>query len=106
VDQQESAGPGRVPSRRRDFIAMLGCPALVWPLLARAQPINKLARIGLFLVGDATANMTGPEPKNRYVNSLLNGLRERGYVYGRDFVTEPRGGEGVPARFPILAAEL
>lgn len=106
MDQQEGAGPGRVPSRRRDFIAMLACPALVWPLVARAQPINKLARIGLLLVGDATANMTGPDPTNRYVHSLLNGLRERGYVYGRDFVTEPRGAEGVPARFPILAAEL
>jgi putative ABC transport system substrate-binding protein len=33
-------------------------------------------------------------------------LRELGYVYGEHFVTEPRGGEGKPERFPALAAEL
>jgi putative ABC transport system substrate-binding protein len=33
-------------------------------------------------------------------------LRELGYVYGEHFVTEPRGGEGKPERFPNLAAEL
>ena len=34
------------------------------------------------------------------------GMRERGYVYGRHFVTEPRSAEGTPARFPSLVAEL
>jgi putative ABC transport system substrate-binding protein len=33
-------------------------------------------------------------------------LRELGYVYGEQFVTEPRGGEGKPERLPDLAAEL
>jgi putative ABC transport system substrate-binding protein len=40
------------------------------------------------------------------VNALLHGLRGLGYVYGEHFVTEPRGGEGKPERFPNLAAEL
>ena len=35
--------------------------------------------------------MTGPEPQSPSVNALLQGLRELGYVYGRNFVTEPRG---------------
>ena len=50
--------------------------------------------------------MTGPDPKNPYVSALLRGLRELGLVYGRDFVTEPHGAEGMPARFAPLAAEL
>jgi putative ABC transport system substrate-binding protein len=33
-------------------------------------------------------------------------MRELGYVYGDDFVTEVRGAEGKPERFPRLAAEL
>jgi len=33
-------------------------------------------------------------------------MREHGYVYGKHFVTEPRSGEGIPARFPSLVAEL
>jgi putative ABC transport system substrate-binding protein len=33
-------------------------------------------------------------------------LRELGYVYGEHFLTEARGGDGRPERFPSLAAEL
>jgi putative ABC transport system substrate-binding protein len=35
--------------------------------------------------------MTGPLPANRNVRSFLRGMAEMGYVFGRDFVTEPRG---------------
>ena len=47
-----------------------------------------------------------PDPKNAYTNALLRGLRELGYVYGQHFVTEPRGAEGRPERYPGLVAEL
>ena len=50
--------------------------------------------------------MSGPEPTRPSVKALLQGLRELGYVYGRDFVTEPRGGEGRPELWPGLAAEI
>lgn len=50
--------------------------------------------------------MVGSQPKDPLINALLRGLRELGYVYGEHFVTEPRGGEGKPERFPNLAAEL
>ena len=33
-------------------------------------------------------------------------MNELGYVYGRDFVTEARAGEGRPERWPVMAAEL
>ena len=32
----------------------------------------------------------GPNPRNQNVAALPRGLRDLGYVYGRDFVTEPR----------------
>ena len=50
--------------------------------------------------------MVGPQPRVPSTAAFLRGLREIGYVYGEHFVTEPRGGEGKPERFPNLAAEL
>jgi ABC-type uncharacterized transport system substrate-binding protein len=50
--------------------------------------------------------MVGPQPRNRFVNALLRGLGERGYVHGEHFVTEVRGAEGNAERFPDLVDEL
>ena len=33
-------------------------------------------------------------------------MRELGYEYGKDFVTDPRGGEGRTEQYSVLAAEL
>ena len=49
--------------------------------------------------------MVGPQPRGT-TKALLDALRELGYVWGEHFVTEVRGGEGKPERFPSLAAEL
>ena len=57
-------------------------------------------------VAHSDLGMVGPQPRGSIVNALLRGLRELGYVYGEHFVTEPRGAEGKPERFPGLAAEL
>ncbi|MEO8506523.1 MAG: LuxR C-terminal-related transcriptional regulator [Betaproteobacteria bacterium] len=55
-----------------------------------------------------TAAITGGYAGCAYssVRALLRGLRDLGYVYGQDFVTEPRGSAGNPDRYPALAAEL
>jgi putative ABC transport system substrate-binding protein len=53
-----------------------------------------------------TADMVGPDPKYAYIRALMDGLRERGYVHGQHFVTEPRGAEGRPERLPGLVDEL
>src|SRR2546427_11099593 len=66
------------------------------PLVAEAQPAEKLARIGyLSLVSAADT------PK-----ALLQGLRELGYVEGQNLVIEYRYAEGKAERLPDLAAEL
>ena len=90
---------------RRVFVA--GSMALLAvPLAAGAQQASKVYRIGVLGLGQVTSEMTGPQPKSRWVKALLDGLRERGYVYGIQFVTEPRGAEGKPDRFPSLIGEL
>jgi ABC-type uncharacterized transport system substrate-binding protein len=39
--------------------------------------------------------MMGPLPTNRTVRAFLRAMAELGYVYGRDFVTEPRGTDSI-----------
>jgi len=91
---------------RRAFIGGLALGTFTASHAARAQPARKVYRIGVLSSRSATSEMTGAQPQDPLVSALLRGLRERGYVYGEHFVTEPRGGEGKPERFPTLAAEV
>ena len=85
---------------RREFITLLGGAAAAWPLTARAQQPNRIARIG-YVSGTGSAADPGP-----FVEVLRQGMREHGYVDGKDFIIEYRGAEGRQARVPELVAEL
>src|SRR5215471_5465258 len=91
---------------RRAFMTMVGGSILAEPLAAEAQQASKVYRIEVLGLGQVTSEMIGPQPKSRWVKALLDGLRERGYVYGTQFVTEPRGAEAKLDRFPSLIGEL
>jgi putative tryptophan/tyrosine transport system substrate-binding protein len=91
---------------RRAFIGGLAPGILAASHVARAQPARKVYRIGVLSSRSATSEMIGAQPSDPLIRALLRGLRERGYVYGEHFVTEPRGGEGKPERFTTLAAEV
>ncbi|TAL44364.1 MAG: ABC transporter substrate-binding protein, partial [Salinibacterium sp.] len=83
---------------RREFITFLGGAAAVWPLAAEAQQAAKIPRIG-YLTGSLAANPHLPE-------AFRQGLRDLGYVEGRNLLIEIRSPEGKPERLPALAAEL
>jgi putative ABC transport system substrate-binding protein len=91
---------------RRAFLSRVTAGFLTAPLTAAAQPAGRVWRIGVIGLAPTTADMVGPDPPYPFIRALLDGLRERGYVHGRHFVTEPRGAEGRPARLPGLVAEL
>src|SRR5712692_10230147 len=83
---------------RRTFMAMLTGGIVVAPLAAEAQPAAKSARIG-YLAGDLAAAPHLPE-------AFRQGLRDLGYVEGRNVVIEYRSAEDKLERLPALAAEL
>src|ERR1700694_1887667 len=84
--------------RRREFITFLGGLAAAWPITARAQQAAKVARIGYLSPNLASS------PHLR--DAFLQGLRDLGYVEGRNVVIEYRDAEGKLERLPALAAEL
>jgi putative ABC transport system substrate-binding protein len=73
--------------------------------VVHAQPARKVYRIGILGLGTTSA-MAGPQPTQPSTKALLSAMRELGYAYGEHFVTEPRGSDGHPDRYPALAAEL
>src|SRR5262245_56693673 len=84
--------------RRREFITLLG-GTLAWPLAARAQQQPaKIARIGYLTFGTAAA----AAPR---VEAMRAGLRELGYVEGKNILIEFRWAERVELLHE-LAAEL
>jgi putative ABC transport system substrate-binding protein len=83
---------------RRAFIGTLAGGLLTAPLAAEAQQATKVARIG-YLSPNLAAS-----PHLR--EAFLQGLRDLGYVEGRNVVIEIRSAEGKFERLPALAAEL
>ena len=86
-------------TNRRQFIVLLGGTA-AWPLAARAQQVGKVPRIGYLSPGSAS-----PGPL-AYHDEFQRGLRELGYVEGRNIVIDYRFAEGKFDRLDQLAAEL
>ena len=84
-------------AQRRDFLIAAGA-FLAAPFATEAQQPGKIARIGFL-----SLNMAG---NPRGTDSFRQGLRELGYVEGRNVVIEYRDAERKFERFPALAAEL
>jgi len=66
---------------------------------AQAQQSKKIARIGVLSGASASAMVTS-------VESFRQGLRELGYVEGKNIEIESRYAEGKRELFPDLAAEI
>src|SRR2546430_11265311 len=79
------AGRGRMPFdqlKRRDFITLLGGAAVAWPLAAQAQQSGKTPRVGYIRAG--TPN------NDPFREEFVRGMRDFGYVEGRNIVYEFR----------------
>jgi len=72
--------------------------ALSFPVEAQQQ-LKKLHRIGILLVGSSSFY-------SAWIDVFRQGLKELGYIEGKNIAIEYRYGEGKPDRLPALAAEL
>jgi putative ABC transport system substrate-binding protein len=83
--------------KRREFIALF-VGAATWPLAAQAQRTASPRRIGVLLVGLL--------PESKQAKHFRLGLRDAGYLEGRDLVIEWRSANGDYDRVPALIADL
>ena len=84
---------------RRRLLVIAGAALIAAPRASRAQPPEKLARIGLLGPGSAAGSAS-------QVEALRAGLRDLGYVEGKTFALEMRWGEANSRRLADLADEL
>ena len=84
--------------RRRQFLISAGA-LLATPIASFAQQHTRLVRIGVLAVPSASNFATRTE-------ALRAGLRDFGYVEGKNTLIEFRSAEGKYDRLPELAAEL
>ena len=89
--------------RRRDFLALASgaAGAAAWPLAARAQQSERVRRVGVLMA--LAAN--DPEAQLR-VSALESGLRELGWVQGRNIHLDYRWAPGDASALRAQAAEL
>jgi len=82
--------------KRRAFITLLGGAAVAWPFPARAQqPV--MALVGL---------LSGNQLDQRLFGAIRQGLKDAGYIEGRNVAIKYSSADGRLDRLPALAAEL
>jgi len=86
---------------KRRALLFAGSLSLAVPLRSFAHPSGKVWRIGFLSFPSRQSSLeTG-----RY-GAFLQGMRERGYMEGKNFVVEARYADGKGERLPAFAAEL
>jgi putative ABC transport system substrate-binding protein len=88
-------------NNRRKLVIALGAATLASPLSTRAQPQTKVWRVGFLSQGVRPASIEAGRQ-----GAFLQGMRELGYVEGKNLTIEWRFAEEKYDRLPELAAEL
>jgi putative ABC transport system substrate-binding protein len=83
--------------KRREFITLVGGAAAAWPFAARGQQNTPV--VGF--LNSAAAGSFAP-----LTRAFIDGLRDGGFVDGRNAAIEYRWAEGRADRLPALAADL
>jgi putative ABC transport system substrate-binding protein len=89
--------------KRREFITLLGGAAATWPHAARAQQQpERMRRLGVLTSGPSETDAEG----QARVAALRQGLKELGWIEGRNLRIDIRWGAADAGRMRVYAAEL
>ena len=87
--------------KRRQFITLLGGAAAAWPLAARAQPGERMRRVGVL------TNLAAEDPEGQLRNiAFAQALAQLGWTVGQNLRIEHRWAAGDAERIRKYAAEL
>jgi putative ABC transport system substrate-binding protein len=86
--------------RRREFIAGLA-GAAAWPMVARAQPGERVRRVGVLMGPDEN----DPQAKG-WLSGFMQGLQGLGWTDGRNLRVDVRWANGNVDRMQMFAKEL
>ena len=86
-------------NRRDTILALIALAAATGSLVSVAQQQGKVWRVGVL-------SPTSASLSSSYAKAFLKGMRELGYIEGRNLVVEWRFADGELERLPGLAAEL
>ncbi len=90
--------------RRREFIGLVWTAAMAWGFAARAQQVGKVHRVAFIATNTPVPELlANPNPA---VRAFVQGLRDLGYIEGKNLVLEWRSAEGKYERFPEITREL
>ncbi len=92
--------------RRIGLAVLLTLSLTLVPLVARTQQAERIYRVGFMFSTSPVSEMMGPDPTHPHARAFVHGLRDRGYIEGRNLIIERRTGEGKVERYREVVAEL
>jgi putative ABC transport system substrate-binding protein len=100
----KAMGIGRMTARLLG--SLLALSLLAAPLAAEAQQAWKGRVIALVFSTSPVSEMVGADPVHPLAQAFVHGLRDLGWVQGRNLMIEARSTEGRPERYPAIFADL
>jgi putative ABC transport system substrate-binding protein len=102
ISSQSVVGSKKVGAKTMNgkiLVYLLATFLLTTAAPAQAQPTTKIFRLGYLAGSSLTVNAAR-------IEAFLQGLRELGYLQGKNIALEYRAAEGKSERYPALASEL
>jgi putative tryptophan/tyrosine transport system substrate-binding protein len=92
--------------QRREFIAVIGGAAAVWPFAGHTQQPAKVHRVAFIAAASPISALVGADPISPAVRAFVQGLRDLGYIDGKNLILEMRSAEGRFERSPDIIREV